>query len=76
MGRRGQGDGNRSDDSFDCNLKRPEFNWAFASEVYGVNGCDYYPIPSTVQLYNNEGDLIENPGWTVGGEWHIAKVRL
>ena len=47
-----------------------EFNWAFgaALEVYGVNGCDYYPDttndPFTVQLYNNEGDLIENPGWT------------
>jgi hypothetical protein len=46
------------------------FNWAFgaALEVYGVNNCDEYPDSTgdtfTVQLYNNEGELIKHPGWT------------
>ena len=47
-----------------------EFNWAFgaALEAYGVQYCNQYPDnmkdPFTVELYNNEGVLIEHPGWT------------
>jgi hypothetical protein len=49
-----------------------EFNWAFgaALEVYGITQCDQYPSfgntgdSFTVQLYDNEGNLINHPGWT------------
>ena len=46
------------------------FNWAAggAVEVYRVQNCDQYPgnwgDAFTVQLYDNEDDLIANPGWT------------
>ncbi len=46
------------------------FNWAFgaALEVYNVTGCDQYPdntgVGFTVQLYNQDGNLIKSPAWT------------
>jgi len=54
-----------------ANTKGQVFDTAFAAalEVYGVTACDQYPDSTgdsftAVELYDQKGNLIKDPGWT------------